>query len=453
MSPNLYYFILLSVSIITAFIFIFLYKNRLRSLNNPAFIAPLILEAIDEAIIITNSIEKKFQTQLQEKTKKLADINNLIENMKQYKKIEEDNIEQKIQEITFDIREEHTRLYTAVKNLNFGFIIIDKEKNIIITNNAADDLFSIPPVRTNINFQNLQIHTRDNVDLIKNTDSTIKNGNQSFLENIHINNKYVNIFISPIITLSGTTGAVILTEDRTEKQITQKSKEDFYTIASHELRTPLTAIRDYIAIIKQIYLEDIKNEELKNLINDIDTLSARLINIVNDFLDTPKLEQGKINIKKEPCDLIEIIKACINETSSIATPKNLSIKLNDPLKSVIVLGDKEKIRQILINLISNGIKYTEQGGITINVEKTLGSRYKISIQDTGKGIPKENIKFLFNKFQRTDPTRHMTSTGLGLYISRLLVEKMNGTITLENSEEGKGSTFSFTLPIYEQMNK
>ncbi|MBU4099216.1 hypothetical protein KJ980_06225, partial [Patescibacteria group bacterium] len=78
MSPNLYYFILLSVSIITAFIFIFLYKNRLRSLNNPAFIAPLILEAIDEAIIITNSIEKKFQTQLQEKTKKLADINNLI---------------------------------------------------------------------------------------------------------------------------------------------------------------------------------------------------------------------------------------------------------------------------------------------------------------------------------------------------------------------------------------
>ncbi|MBU4016420.1 ATP-binding protein [Patescibacteria group bacterium] len=453
MSPNLYYFIFLSVSIITAFIFIFLYKNRLRSLNNPAFIAPLILEAIDEAIIITNSIEKKFQTQLQEKTKKLADINNLIENMKQCKKIEEDNIEQKIQEITFDIHEEHTRLYTAVKNLNFGFIIIDKEKNIIITNNAADDLFSIPPVRTNINFQNLQIHTRDNVDLIKNTDSTIKNGNQSFLENIHINNKYVNIFISPIITLSGTTGAVILTEDRTEKQITQKSKEDFYTIASHELRTPLTAIRDYIAIIKQLYLEDIKNEELKNLINDIDTLSARLINIVNDFLDTPKLEQGKINIKKEPCDLIEIIKACINETSSIATPKNLSIKLNDPLKSMIVLGDKEKIRQILINLISNGIKYTEQGGITINVEKTLGSRYKISIQDTGKGIPKENIKFLFNKFQRTDPTRHMTSTGLGLYISRLLVEKMNGTITLENSEEGKGSTFSFTLPIYEQMNK
>lgn len=525
MSANLYYFILLSGSIIAACAFIFLYKRRSRSLNNPVLIAPLVLEAIDEAVIITdtsniikyvnqaclkllkipqkeivgkkiseiftmnqilltpgssetsistrdnetirvsssvnkilnksqklegyniilekNETAKKNVEEIQKKTEELANLNNLLEEIKKNKEKIVQNILREASKSTLDVRDEYTRLYASVNNLTLGFIMADKENNIIMANNTAKNLFSIPDLDANIKLQNLQTRTQDNINFLK-------NGGSVSYENIRIGDKYANIFISPVITPSETTGIVILTEDITRERIEEKSREDFFTIASHELRAPLTAIRGYIAIIKQLFAASIKEEELKKIINDIDTLSARLINIVNDFLDTPKLEQGKIRVKKEPCELIEIINACIKETMSIAAPKNLFVNFTSPFKTAAVLGDKERIRQILINLISNGIKYTEQGGITIYIEKTPDSRYKISIKDTGKGVPKENIKFLFSKFQRTDPAKHMTSTGLGLYISKLLVEKMNGTINLENTQEGKGSTFSFALPAYEQ---
>ncbi len=543
MAPNLYYLILLSSGILAACIFILLYKRHQNSLNNPAFIAPLILEAIDEVVIVTNTssviifinqagekllklpqkeivgkniydviaspaqrgaaipsefepdrisdkeieiragngeiisvststnkiinkdqknlgynitmvkndARKKNLAQFQKKFDELTNINNLLEEMKQKKEKEKQNIEQKVLESTLDSREEYIRLYASINNLSLGFIMNDKEKNIIMTNDAAKNLFSIPHQGTNIKLQDLQMHTPKNTDFLQNIEYVLKNGCPLSFENISIGNKYANIFISPVLSpLTETTGTVILTEDKTEKRIAEKSKEDFFTIASHELRTPLTAIRGYLALIKQLFYTDIKDVELKKMLNDIDTLSTRLINIVNDFLDTPKLEQGKIRVKKEPCDLIAIISAGIKETSTIATQKNLFINFTKSLDSATVLGDNDKIRQVLINLIGNGLKYTEQGGVTINIEKAPDSQYKISVKDTGKGIPKENIKIIFNKFQQTDPTKHMTSTGLGLYISKMLVEKMNGAIKLENTLEGKGSTFSFTLPVYEQ---
>lgn len=531
MSIN-FYFIFISVSIIAAGIFVLLRKRQSHSLSNPDYITPIILDAIDQTIIVTNALNaimfinqagenllktsrkeilerniseifsdnqtrltpelnetsiktgdnkvisvlisvnkitdksekflgynitlekndtlKKNPAELQEKINELTNINNLIEKMKQNKGKEEQNIKQKALEITLDSREENTRLYASISNLCLGFIISDKEQNIILTNNTAKNLFSIPDSDINIKLQDLQMHTQGKINFLESAKSVLKSAVPLSFENIRIDNKFANIFISPINTLSETIGVVFLTEDKTEDRIAEKSKEDFFTIASHELRAPLTAIRGYIALIKQLFFINIKDEELKKIIQDIDTLSSQLINIVNDFLDTPKLEQGKIRVKKEPQDLIEIIKAGIKETTPIATQKNLVINFTNPLDSAIVLGDKERIRQVLINLISNGLKFTEEGGITINIEKTPDSKYKISVKDTGKGVPKENIKILFTKFQQTDPTKHMTSTGLGLYISKLLIEKMNGEIKLENTEEGKGSTFSFALPVYEQ---
>lgn len=397
-----------------------------------------------------NTTRRKYISQLQKKVDELASINNLLEENIKNKEQEEQKIEQKVQEKTFDISEEHTRLYTSIKNLCFGFIMTDKEKNIIIINNTAKNLFSIPNKETNITLDNLQTHIQGDLKLSKIVNLILTNNKLLAYNNNSIDNKYCNIYLSPVILDLKTAGAVILTEDITEEQNTEKSKEDFFTIASHELRSPLTSIRGYISLIKQSYFADIKNEELIKIIIDIDSLSVRLINIVNDFLDTPKLEQGKIRVKKEPCDLVEIVKACIKETNPIATSKNLLIKFTSSIESATALGDRDKIRQIIINLISNGIKYTEQGEITIAIEKTPNSQYKILIKDTGKGVSKENIKFLFSKFQRTDPNKPMTSTGLGLYISKLLVERMDGSISLENTEEGKGSTFSFTLHAYEQ---
>lgn len=442
------YFIILTLSIILITVLFILWRRRPQSsLTNSAFIAPLITEAIEET---QTTSEQKITNELEEKTNEISKINNLITQTQQAIKKEEQDLEQKIQKNTFDLREEYAKFYASIDNLSLGFIITDKEKNIIFLNKTIKDLFYSDP-KTNIKLQVLQDQTHGKIDLFKNHDNVLRNSLSLSFEHVNIGDKHVNIFISPVILQSETIGTVILTKDITWEYINEKSKEDFFTIASHELRAPLTAIRGYIAIIKQFFYESIKDEELKKIINDVDTLSVQLINIVNDFLDTPKLEQGKIRVKKEPCDLIPIINTSIKETGSIATQKKLYIKFSSSFESAKVLGDKEKIRQVLINLISNGLKYTQEGGIIINIDKTPNSQYKISIKDTGKGVSQENTKLLFTKFQRIDPSKgsHLTSTGLGLYISKLLIEKMNGTIQLENTEEGKGSTFSFSLPVYE----
>jgi signal transduction histidine kinase len=136
----------------------------------------------------------------------------------------------------------------------------------------------------------------------------------------------------------------------------------------------------------------------------------------------------------------------------IAKEKGLYIKFNNSLESAVTAGDSDKIKQIVINLISNGIKYSKTGGVNIAIEKTSDEEYRIIFKDEGIGIPQEKINFLFSKFQKTDPNKKgtMASTGLGLYISRLLAEKMKGSVRLESTEVGKGSVFALTMPVYRE---
>jgi signal transduction histidine kinase len=394
-------------------------------------------------VILKNTLNKKeYAIQLQNKTKEIAYKNNILEQVKQNIEQEKKIMEQKLQENTRDLKEEHNRLLSSINNLSFGFIMTDKAKNIILINKT---------IKTNIKLQ-------ENIHLLQNIDEVLKTGKSLSVENIKINNKLANIFISPVIKTQNNTpqtiGATILIEDKTGEELIEQSKKKFITIASHELRTPLTAIKGYLSLIKQIHYANIKDEKLKKMINDIDASSTRLINIVNDFLDASKVEQGKISFHPEESDLVSIINASIKETESIATEKKLFIKLEASPENAKVFADAERIKQIVINLISNAIKYTDQGGVTLNIQKTPDKYYKVTIKDTGKGIPQENIKLLFSKFQQNDPNKpeHVVSTGLGLYISKLLIEKMNGKIQLDYTEKGKGSTFSFSLPIYEKTN-
>ncbi len=502
--------IYLLIIIFPIFLFIFLSRRQRQSLTDPSFITPIILEMV-EAVKKTDDTNK-YNALLQEKIKEIADIDTLRQNLEQNLEKEKQTIIQKVLEGTSDLHVEHARLHSAINNFSLGFIMTDNKKNIIFVNNAAKNLFSFQQSDTILKLQDLQLHVTGKINFLQCTEDVLKNGEALIFEDIRVDNKYTNIFISPIIAsgsnMPDTTGVAILIEDKTEEILIKRSRENFFIIASHELRTPLTGIKGYIAIIKQLYFENIKDEQLKRIINDIDISSTRLVNIVNDFLETSKLEPDKIVIRKDPCDLITIINSSIKETSSIAVEKKLYINFSNPEANAAVLGDKDKIKQILINLISNALKYTEQGGITISLdrvtqldavqgpedevrgrlldrggrieersktyngstlsstadpdaamrqvrnsglENTPDAKYKISITDTGKGMSKEMINLLFSKFQQTDPNkpRNIISTGLGLYISKLLAEKMQGTIKLENTEEGKGSTFSLSLPAYQ----
>jgi signal transduction histidine kinase len=246
-------------------------------------------------------------------------------------------------------------------------------------------------------------------------------------------------------------GALLLIHDITEEKILARSKDEFFSIASHELRTPLTVIRGNMSIALKYYLEELKNEKFKELIEDTHKSSIRLIGIVNDFLNMSRLEQGKIDFKKERFDLTKLARSIVTELSPKAEEKNISLRLSDGCVPMCeLLSDEEKLKEVIINLVANALNFTEVGGITIDI--TLeGKTANIKVIDTGRGIPESQQALLFRKFQQAGESLYTRDsykgTGLGLYISKMLIEGMDGSIKLLKSEEGKGTTFLIQIPV------
>ncbi len=239
-------------------------------------------------------------------------------------------------------------------------------------------------------------------------------------------------------------------DDITESMHLERSKDEFISIASHELRTPLTAIRGNASMLVSMYGEKLPNGDIKEMIDDIKDSSVRLIGIVNQFLSTSRLEQKRTVFNLVQVDMKEALLACSKELKELAHQKNITINCKLPKKLPLVLADEARTSEIIINVVGNAIKYTNKGSITITA-RTKDGFLEVDVADTGIGIEDKNKELLFHKFQQTtsdiltrDDSR---STGLGLYITKLLTEQMGGRIYLKSSELGKGSVFTFSLPL------
>lgn len=247
-------------------------------------------------------------------------------------------------------------------------------------------------------------------------------------------------------------GVFAAARDITESKVLERTRDEFFAIASHELRTPLTAIRGNTELITQFFGKDLKNPEIKEMLSDIHSASIRLISLINDFLDVSRLEQGRVEMKLEKIDIAEIVEKTVKELKTVADGKGLSLVFDLQEKNLLVLANVDRIKQVLINIVSNAMNYTSKGGVTVKVIKS-GKVAKIMVIDTGLGIAPDNQKLLFKKFSQAGADIYARDvskgTGLGLYICKLILEKMGGEIDLEKSELGKGSTFSFTIPLAE----
>ncbi|MEM5794202.1 MAG: ATP-binding protein [Candidatus Aenigmatarchaeota archaeon] len=223
-------------------------------------------------------------------------------------------------------------------------------------------------------------------------------------------------------------------------------KDRFISIAAHELKTPMTAISGFAQLLKDE--EIIKDKEkrlryLKIIEDEIKRLSA----LITDVLDLSRIDLGTIKVFVEEVNINEILNDVKNEMIELAKEKSLYLNVEVEKGISNVLTDREKLKRILLNLVSNSIKYTEKGGITIKAEKE-GDEIKFSVSDTGIGIPKEHFNKIFTRFfQVSSPyTRKAKGSGLGLSICKELVELLGGRIWFD-SEVGKGTTFYFTLPL------
>jgi signal transduction histidine kinase len=227
-------------------------------------------------------------------------------------------------------------------------------------------------------------------------------------------------------------------------------KSEFVSVASHELRTPLAAIKNAVQLMLQGKTGEI-NENQQKFLSMAERNINRLTSILNSLLDLSRIESGKIGLKFEELDLRGSIEFILSSLKPQTDGKSIQLKLEIPEELPSVYGDREKVEQILTNLVGNAIKFTPEGGeISVSAKpfEEEGNMVAISVKDSGIGIPEDQLERIFEKFHQVEDSlrRSITGTGLGLAITKGLVEALHGKIWVE-SETGKGSTFTFTLPM------
>lgn len=225
------------------------------------------------------------------------------------------------------------------------------------------------------------------------------------------------------------------------------SKTEFLSLASHQLRTPLSAIKGYLSMVLEGSYGQIKPETSEAL-KSVYESNERLINLVNDLLNVTRIEAGKLEYNPVETDLNELINSVVNELKITAEKKNLLLQYSIK-KLPKIFADPNKIRQVLINLIDNAIKYTPQGEVTVKTSIRNKKEVVVEVRDTGIGITPDKIKNLFEWFARGKGAMRLEAGGfgLGLYIAKKIIEKANGKIWAESKGKNKGTTFIFSLPL------
>jgi signal transduction histidine kinase len=226
-------------------------------------------------------------------------------------------------------------------------------------------------------------------------------------------------------------------------------KSQFLATVTHELRTPLHSIISYGALILEGFVEGELTVEQEEHIQFIVRRAEDLSRLVDDMLDLSKIEADRLEVKVEPIALESSLTEVVNQLKPMANNKGLQLTLEMEDSFPLVLADSQRIRQIVINLVSNALKFTESGAVTIRCSQL--ERYemlRISVCDTGIGISPAALDYIFEAFRQADgsTTRRFGGTGLGLTIARKLIELHGGEVSVE-STVGLGSTFSFTLPV------
>jgi signal transduction histidine kinase len=231
-----------------------------------------------------------------------------------------------------------------------------------------------------------------------------------------------------------------------ELAIANKHKSEFLANMSHELRTPMNAILGYTElIIDNIYGE--VPEKIQSVLERVENNGRHLLGLINDVLDFSKIEAGRFTLTLTDYSMQDVIETVLTSVEALATEKNLDLKVTAPKDLMTGKGDEQRIAQVLLNLIGNAIKFTEEGEVIVEASVS-NETFLISVSDTGPGLSEANQKKIFEEFHQADgsSTREKGGTGLGLSISKKIVEMHGGRIWVDSIPR-KGSTFRFTLPV------
>lgn len=370
------------------------------------------------------------------------------------------SINDELQEEKDNIKVEKDKFMVVLSGITDAVIALDLDYRIVTFNSSAEKLTGYTakeaigkPINTILKMfdkdHELSINEYCPLEAID-TESVIYS--KKYLKVVSRNKEsFVDLLVGKIKDNRKNNLAGILSiHDLTEEQRLEEMKLDFVSMAAHELRTPLTSIRGYLSL----YMDenkDLLKDDQKFLLNRVDISCQQLGSLVENLLSVSRIEKGAFTVNLKPVDWNDIIRITTEQLTVRMQEKKLSFTYEEPTKKIMVLADKLRITEVVTNLLANAISYTPAAG-SIRIFLEFNDHEVIThIQDTGEGIAEEALTHLFTKFFRVSGVLSQGSkgTGLGLYISKAIVEKHNGKIWVD-SKVGKGSTFSFTLPIYNE---
>ena len=358
---------------------------------------------------------------------------------------------------------EEKKMTAIVNSIAEGLILVDSDNRVLHINPAAERLLdlsadSIDKDITEIiqNEELIHIFEEDQRQILqhKPTDQIpSKNEGINLISEVTLaryNEKLVlRIIASPFLNENGLIlGTVYLFDDITREKEIDQMKSDFISLVSHELRTPLTSIIGFVSFILDGKAGTI-NDRQRNSLARVQRQSKRLAALINDLLDISRIESGRIQMDQASISLLEIVTQRIEEIRPQADEKSIQLVLTAPESVPNILGDEARMGQVFTNLIGNAIKFTPNNGeVSVKVEAD-GHLLHVEVIDTGPGIPPEERQKIFDKFYQLSDisTRQQGGSGLGLSISKSIVEAHGGKLWIDDGNQGKGSNFQFVLPL------
>lgn len=344
---------------------------------------------------------------------------------------------------------EKNKLSEVLSSIVDGIIAIEFNKNIILSNQAASEITGFTKEQLQNQPIDKFIHFFDTAEEILPKIYCQANFKRS-VKLIGKEGKQTKItLITAKVgeTLHSNLSCILILHDLSKEEELERMKLDFVSMVSHELKTPLTSIIGYLSVFNSENKGKLPKEEL-DLIDRSLISAQQLLILVQNILNVNKIEDSQMSVSIEPIDYSPILRKAIEDLRGQANQKNIVLALTLPPILPKVLADPIRISEVITNLLANAINYTNPGGKVMVTTTLSPNEVTTAVSDTGVGIPKEALPHLFNKFFRVSNQAQKTSkgTGLGLYIAKSIVEKLNGKIWVE-SEQGVGSRFSFTLPI------
>ncbi len=345
-----------------------------------------------------------------------------------------------------EISKEKNKLSTILNYMGDGLVAIDLGGKIIHANPVARNILKIPASREleGSDYDEVMGHISENIALERIKANCEKEGVEGMFS--MGDSTYAVRYDRFKDETGNDIGIIILMQDITERQKLEEMQRDFVANVSHELRTPLTNIKSYAETLMDGAVED--RETAESFLDIINNEADRMARLVKDLLQLSRLERRSEKMEFRERNIVQLVKECIKKVDISAKRKNQQLNsLFDLKEDIRVMLDKDRMEQVVLNILSNAIKYTQEGGrIDIDI-KASAAEVTVAVEDNGIGIPEQDLARVFDRFYRVDKarSRSMGGTGLGLAISKQIVEEHMGTIRAEKARS-RGTRFVLTLP-------